>query len=141
METNSSLLLFGTVAFVDPALSFTIILTVVPYAVEKMQELPSIPNSFQLLLSMDQQKGLQNLQLVMKPQIMKILNPIQQIQLDESLKQGQALWQGLTLLDLSETQRTKIKRIMKNQRLKIFKLLTPSQRQQFGRSLPAQLFQ
>jgi Leucine-rich repeat (LRR) protein len=141
MKPDSNLLLVGTVAFVNPTLSFTITLTVVPCSVERLQEMPKGSSFFQLLLSIDQQKELQILQSITKPQILTILNPIQQLQLKESLTQGQALWQGLTILDLSETQQSEIKNIMKIQRLKIFKLLTPDQRQQLGSNLPAQLLQ
>jgi Leucine-rich repeat (LRR) protein len=141
MKPDSNLLLVGTVVFVNPTLSFTITLTVVPCSVEKSQEMPKGSSFFQLLLSIDQQKELQILQSITKPQILTILNPIQQLQLKESLTQGQALWQGLTILDLSETQQSEIKNIMKIQRLKIFKLLTPDQRQQLGSNLPAQLLQ
>jgi hypothetical protein len=141
MEPDSSLLLVGTVVFANPTLSYTMILTAAPYPVETFQEMPRGSHPFQLLLSVDQQKELQNLQSVMKPQVLTVLTPIQQVQLNEWLIQGQALWQGLTMLDLSETQQSEIKSIMKVQRLKIFKLLTPHQRRQLAHSLPTQLLQ
>lgn len=131
----------GTVALVPPTLSFTILLVVIPYSVESLQPIPNDPNFSSLLLSLDQHKELQEIQSAVKPQILAVLNPSQQAHLDTSLMQGQTFWQGIASLDLSETRKSKIRTIMKAQRLKMFKLLTPHQRRQLGRSLPTQLLQ
>ncbi len=141
MKPNSSLLMVGTVALVPPTLSFAIVLIVVPYSVASLQAIPSSSNSFQLLLSADQQKELRKVQSETQPQILAVLTPSQQAQLEAKLAQGLLLWQGLAILDLSETQQSEIRSITKSQRLKIFKQLTPDQRRQLGRSLPTQLFQ
>lgn len=139
MKPNSSSLMVGTVALVPPTLSFTIFLAIVPYSVTSLQTIPSGSDSLRLLLSVVQQKKLQKIYSEMKPQVLAVLNPSQQGQLDATLAQGQNLWQGLAILDLSEIQQSRVRGIMKSQRLKIFKLLTPNQRRQLGHSLPAQI--
>jgi Spy/CpxP family protein refolding chaperone len=131
----------GTVALVPPTLSFTIILVVVPYSVASLQTISSCSNFAYLLLSVNQDKELQKIQSETIPQVWAVLTQSQQAQLDTKLVQGQNLWQGLAILDLSETQQSLVKSIMKSQRLKMFKLLTPEQRRQLGRSLPVELFQ
>ncbi len=141
MKPNSSQLMVGTVALVSPTLSFVIFLAIVPYSVASLQTISRGSDPLQLLLSVDQQKKLQELNAEMKPQVLAILNPNQQTQLDAVLTQGKNMWEGLAILDLSEIQKSRVQGIMKSQRLKIFKLLTPDQRRQLGRSLPAQLLQ
>jgi hypothetical protein len=141
VKPNSSLLMVGTVALVPPTLSFAIFLAIVPYSVASLEAISSGSDPFQFLLSVDQQKKLQKLHAEMKPQVLAILHPNQQAQLETTLTQGQNLWEGLAILNLSEIQKSRVQGIMKSQRLKIFKLLTPDQRRQLGRSLPAQLLQ
>jgi Spy/CpxP family protein refolding chaperone len=141
VKSNSSLLMVSTVALVPPTLSFAILLVVIPYSVESLQPIPNDPNFSSLLLSLDQHKELQEIQSAVKPQILAVLNPSQQAQLETKLMQGQSFWQGIASLDLSKTQQATVRTIMKAQRLKMFKLLTPRQRRQLGRSLPTQLLQ
>jgi hypothetical protein len=118
----------GTVALVPHTLSFAILLVVIPYSVESLQPTPSDPNFSSLLLSLDQYKGLQEIQSGVRPKVLAVLNPFQQAQLDTKLMQGQTFWQGIASLDLSKTQQATVQTIMKAQRLKMFKLLTPHQR-------------
>ncbi len=141
MKPNSSLLMVGTVALVPPTYSFAIFLVVVPYSVESLKTMPSGPNFSSLSLSLDQHKELQEIQSEIKPQVLAVLTLSQQVQLDAALMQGQNFWQGVASLNLSETQQSEVQTIMKSQRLKMFKPLTPEQRQQLGRSLPVQLLQ
>jgi hypothetical protein len=141
VKPNSDLLMVGTVALVPPTLSFAICLVVMPYSVTSFQEIPSDPNCFQLLLSVNQQKELRKIQSNAKPKILAVLNPDQQEQMNAKLSQGLLLWQGLVILDLSEVQQSEIQCIIKSQRLAIFKQLTPDQRRHLGRSLPKQLLQ
>jgi hypothetical protein len=141
VKSNSSLLTIGTVALVSPTLSFTIFLAIIPYSVASLHTMLSGPHSSQLFLSVDQEKELQRIHSQMKPQVLAVLNPNQRSQLNTTLAQGQNLWQGLVILDLSETQQSEVQSIVKFQRLKIFKLLTSDQRQQLGSSLPASLLQ
>jgi hypothetical protein len=141
VKSNSSLLVVGTVALVSPTLTFAIFLVVIPCVAASFQAMPSYSDSFRLSISADQQKEFQNIQLETKPKILAVLTPSQQAQLDEKLAQGQLLWQGLAVLDLSEAQQSEVQSVIKSQRLKIFKQLTPDQRRQLGRSLPTQLFQ
>jgi hypothetical protein len=141
VKPNSSLLMVGTVALVPPTYSFAIFLVVVPYSVELLQTMPSVPNFSSLSLSLDQHKELQEIQSEIKPQVLAVLTPSQQVQLDAALMQGQNFWQGVASLNLSETQQSEVQTIMKSQRLKMFKPLAPEQRRQLGRSLPMQLLQ
>jgi hypothetical protein len=141
VKPHSSLLMAGTVALVPPTLSFAIVLVVVPYSVASLQVIPSCSNFSCLSLSVNQHKEIQKIQSETITQVWTVLTQSQQEQLDEKLAQGQNLWQGLAILDLSEAQQSLVKSIMKSQRLKMFKLLTPDQRQQLGRNLPAQLLQ
>jgi hypothetical protein len=141
VKPNSSLLMVGTVALVPPTLSFAIVLVVVPYSVASLQVIPSSPSSFRLLLSADQQKELRKVQSEAMPQILAVLTPSQQAQLEAKLARGLLLWQELAILNLSKAQQSEIRSIIKSQRLKIFKQLTPDQRRQLGRSVPAQLLQ
>jgi hypothetical protein len=141
MKPNSSLLMVGTVVLVPPTLSFAIVLAVVPYSVVSSQTTPICADFSYLMLSVNQYTELQKIQLEVNPQVWAVLTQSQQAQLHEKLAQSQNLWQGLTILDLSETQQSLVKSIMKSQRLKMFKLLTPDQRRQLGRSLPVELLQ
>jgi hypothetical protein len=141
VKSNSNLLVVGTVALVSPTLTSAIFLIVMPYTVESCQAMPSYSNFFRLSLSVDQQQELQTIQLETKSKMLAVLTLGQRAQLDETLAQGQLLWQGLAILDLSEAQQSEVRSIIKSQRLKIFKQLTPDQRRQLGRSLPTQLFQ
>jgi hypothetical protein len=141
VKPNSSVLMVGTLALAPPTLSFTIVLVVVPYSVESLQAIPNCSDFSCLSLSVNQHKELQKIQAETIPQVWAVLTKSQQGQLDAKLVQGQNLWQGLTILDLSGTQQSLVKSIMKSQRLKMFKQLTPDQRRQLGLSLPAQLLQ
>jgi Spy/CpxP family protein refolding chaperone len=106
-----------------------------------LQAIPSCSSFSCLSLSVNQHTELQKIQSENIPQVWAVLTQSQQAQLDTKLAQGQTLWQGLAILDLSEAQQSLVKSIMKSQRLKMFKLLTPDQRQQLGRNLSAQLLQ
>jgi uncharacterized membrane protein len=139
VNPNSNLLMVGTVALVPPTLSFAILLVVMPYSVASLQAMPDDPDFFRLSISVDQQKELQQIHVETQPRILAVLTPTQRTQMDTTLAQGQLLWQGLAILDLSEAQQSEIRGIIKSQRLKIFKQLTPDQRRQLGRSLPTPL--
>jgi Spy/CpxP family protein refolding chaperone len=134
IKPHLNALILGGIALVSSALSFTMVQLIVPSSVTSVQAMPSGPDFSKLSLSAEQQKQLQKIQLDTKPEIMKVLTPTQQTQLETKLVQGQTLWQGLASLDLSKTQQSKVQNIMKSQRFKIVRLLTPEQRSQLMRS-------
>lgn len=124
----------GTGVLVSSPESFSIIQIVVPYTVASVQAMPSGPDFSKLSLSQDQQAQLRQIQLEMKPQMMEVLTPSQQVLLEAKLARGETLWQGIASLDLSGKQQSKIQRIMKSQRFKFVKILTPEQREKLMRS-------
>ncbi len=114
--------------------SFSIVQIIVPYSVASVQAMPSGPDFSTLSLNSEQQEQLRNIQLEIKPQIMAVLTSSQQVLLEAKLAQGQTLWQGIASLDLSRKQQSKIQNIIKSQRFKIVKILTPEQREKLMRS-------
>jgi periplasmic protein CpxP/Spy len=137
MKSNLSALIRMSalmVGMVSPPQSIAIFQINVPYLVGSAQAMPSGPDFSQLSLSTEQQAQLQNIQLEMKPQIMEVLTPSQQVLLEAKLARGQTLWQGIASLDLSGKQESKIQNIMKSQRFKIVQILTPEQRKKLMRS-------
>jgi periplasmic protein CpxP/Spy len=129
-----SALMVGMGSLVSPTHSIAIFQINVPYLVGSAQAMPSGPDFSQLSLSTGQQAQLQNIQLEIRPQIMEVLTPSQQVLLEAKLARGQTLWQGIAGLDLSGKQQSKIQNIMKSQRFKIVNMLTPEQREKLMRS-------
>lgn len=130
MKPNLSPLVLGMVAWMPIIPSSIIIQTILLPSVTSAQTMPE-PDFSKLSLSVKQQK---QFEAIMKPQIMPVLTSNQQKQLNANLAQGQPFWQAVRSLNLSSSQQSEVKDIMKSQRFKIVKILTPEQRAQLMRS-------
>jgi Spy/CpxP family protein refolding chaperone len=130
MKPNLSALMVGVVAWMLTIPSAAIIQTIFPTSAASARNMPD-PDFSKLSLSAKQQK---QFEAIMKPQIMPVLTSSQQKQLDANLSQGQSFWQALRSLNLSVTQQSKVKDMMKSQRFKIVKILTPEQREKLMQS-------
>lgn len=129
---------YGLVAFLAPALTLAVAIPFIPSSAQAGQKIAQMgPDFSKLSLSPAQQVQMRRIEADMKPRIMAILNPSQQVQLENKLAQGQTIWQVIPSLDLSRSQRSKFRGVMRSQMPKIFSILTPQQQEQLKRSLPA----